>query len=252
MTHGKTSKPARSLGCTTSTNSSQPNPFLRLHHSQWVALQAQLAMCASIRGSLIVHQGSPCIFLWRPLWHNKDSTKPSTPVLLAISTASGRKIHPSLYLCSQSKPSNRKHDMYQPLRVPSRPWESISMDFLSGMPTTQRKHDAIWVLVCRFSKMACFIACNQTTTAAQTTELYSHHVWPHFGLPITIIWARDSRFLSSFWQTLWALLGCHLNFSTAFHPQMDGQTEVVNRVLVHALRMHFSRRKQWDTYLHIL
>jgi hypothetical protein len=58
-------------------------------------------------------------------------------------------------LCSQSKPSNRKHDMYQPLWVPSRPWESISMDFLSGMPTTQRKHDAIWVVVCRFSKMAC-------------------------------------------------------------------------------------------------
>jgi hypothetical protein len=126
------------------------------------------------------------------------------------------------------------------------------MDFLSEMPTTQRKHDAIWVVVCRFSKMACFIACNKTTTAAQTTELYFHHVWPHFGLPITIIWARDSRFLSSFWKTLWALLGCHLNFSTAFHPQMDGQTEVVNRVLVHALRMHFSRRKQWDTYLHIL
>lgn len=97
MIHGKTSKPARSLGCTTSTNSSQPNPFLRLHHSQWVALQAQLAMCASIRGSLIFHQGSPCIFLWRPLWHNKDSTKPSTPVLLAISTAPGRKIHLSLY-----------------------------------------------------------------------------------------------------------------------------------------------------------
>jgi hypothetical protein len=155
-------------------------------------------------------------------------------------------------LCSQSKPSNRKHDMYQPLWVRSGPWESISMDFLSGMPTTQRKHDAIWVVVCRFSKMACFIACNKTTTTAQTRELYSHHVWPHFGLPITIIWARDSRFLSSFWQTLWALLGCHLNFSTAFHPQMDGQTEVVNRVLVHALRMHFARRKQWDTYLHIL
>ena len=46
-------------------------------------------------------------------------------------------------LCSQSKPSNRKHGLYQPLPIPSRPWESISMDFLSGLPTTFRKHDAI-------------------------------------------------------------------------------------------------------------
>jgi hypothetical protein len=126
------------------------------------------------------------------------------------------------------------------------------MDFLSGFPTTQRKHDAIWVVVCRFSKMAFFIACTKTTTTSQTTKLYFQHVWPHFGLPNTIILDRDSRFLSSFWWTLWALLGCHLKFSTTFHPQMDGQTKVVNCVLVHALCTHFTRRKQWDTYLHIL
>ena len=57
-------------------------------------------------------------------------------------------------LRSHSKPSNRKHGLYQPLPLPSRPWESTSMDFLSGLPTMQRKHDVIWVVVCRFSKMA--------------------------------------------------------------------------------------------------
>ena len=158
----------------------------------------------------------------------------------------------SCALCSQSKPSNRKHGLYQPFPLPYRPWESISMDFLSGLPTTQRKHDAIWVVVCRFRKMAFFIACTKTTTAAQTAELYFHHVWPHFGLPTSIISDRDSRFLSTFWRTMWALLGCQLKFSTAFHPQTDGQTEVVNRILVHALRIHFGRYKQWDNYLHIL
>ena len=55
-------------------------------------------------------------------------------------------------LCAQSKKSNRKHGSYQPLPLPSRPWYSISMEFLSGLPTTQNKHDAIWVVVCYFSK----------------------------------------------------------------------------------------------------
>jgi len=99
-------------------------------------------------------------------------------------------------LCSQSKPSNRKHRLYQPLPLTSRPWESIWMDFLSGLPTTQNKHDVIWVVVCRFSKMALFVPCTKTTTTAQTTKLYFHHVWPHFGVPSSIISDRDYRYLS--------------------------------------------------------
>ena len=51
-------------------------------------------------------------------------------------------------LCAQSKPTNRKHGLYQPLPLPTRPWESISMDYISGLPTTFRKHDAIWVIMC--------------------------------------------------------------------------------------------------------
>ena len=97
-----------------------------------------------------------------------------------------------------------------------------------------------------------FIACTKTTTAAQTTELYFQHVWTYFGLPNSIISDKDSRFISTFWKTIWALLGCQLKLSTTFHHQTDGQTEVVNKVLVHALYIHFGRSKQWDNYLHIL
>jgi hypothetical protein len=158
----------------------------------------------------------------------------------------------SCALYSQTKPSNRKHGLYQPLPIPARPWESISMDYINGLPTTLRKHDAIWVVVCRFSKMALFIPCHKTTSVVQTVELFFHNVWPHFGLPQSIISDRDSRFLSIFWRTLWSLLGCNLKFSTTFHPQMDDQTEVVNRVLVHSLCTYFVKNKQWDTYLHII
>ena len=126
------------------------------------------------------------------------------------------------------------------------------MDFLSGFPTTQQKHDAIWVVVCRFSKMALFLPCYKTTTANQTAALFFQHVWPHFGHLSSIISDRDSRFLSSFWTTLWSMLGCQLKFSTTFHPQTDGQIEVVNHMLVHALHIQFACSKQWDKYLHII
>jgi hypothetical protein len=100
--------------------------------------------------------------------------------------------------------------------------------------------------------MSLFIPCTKTTTTTLTTELYFQHVWPHFGLPSNIISDKDSCFLDTFWKTIWVLLGCHLKLSTIFHPQMDGQTEVVNRVLVHALQTHFGCNKPWENYLHIL
>jgi hypothetical protein len=126
------------------------------------------------------------------------------------------------------------------------------MNFLSGLPTTQKKHDVIWVVVCLFNKMALFVPCTKTTTTMQTKELYFHHVLPHFGLPRIIISDIYSCFLSGFCKTIGALLGCHLKFYTTSHPQTDGQTEVVNKVLVHSLRTHFGRNKQWNNYLHIL
>jgi hypothetical protein len=125
------------------------------------------------------------------------------------------------------------------------------MDFMSGLPTTLGKHDAIWVVVYRFSNMALFLPCHKTTYAAQTAEIFFCHVWPHFGLPSNIISDRDSLFLIAFWHTLWSLLGYQLKFSTAFHPQIDSQTNVVNSTLVHALHNSFVKNKQWDDYLHI-
>ncbi|KAI5353252.1 hypothetical protein L3X38_006145 [Prunus dulcis] len=56
-------------------------------------------------------------------------------------------------LCNTSKPSNRKLGLYLPLPVPSRPWESISMDFLGGLPKTKSGNDYLFVVVDRFSKM---------------------------------------------------------------------------------------------------
>lgn len=124
------------------------------------------------------------------------------------------------------------------------------MDYMSGLPTTKHGNDYVFVVVDRFSKMAILTACKKTITIEATAKLFFEQVWIHFGLPQTIISDRDSRFLSTFWSNLWSLLDTKLTKSTAFHPQTDGQTEVVNRMVVHILRMYNSRHpRTWDDSL---
>jgi hypothetical protein len=72
-------------------------------------------------------------------------------------------------------------------------------------------------------------------------------VWVHFGIPKTIIFDRDNRFLNTFWLSLWSLLDTKLTKSTAFHPQTDDQIEVVNRMIVHIMHMYNSKHPHtWD------
>ena len=115
------------------------------------------------------------------------------------------------------------------------------MDFVGGLPMSRRGHDYIYVVVDRFSKMCILMPFTKQVTAKQTTQLFFQNVWVHFGLPKSIISNRDSRFVGSFWSSLWALMDTKLKKSTAFHLQTDGQTEVVNRTVVHLLRSYCSK-----------
>jgi hypothetical protein len=140
--------------------------------------------------------------------------------------------------------------MYTPLPTPDRPWESISMDYMSGLPSTKWGNDCVFVVVDCFSKMAILATCKKSITIEATTKLFFERVWVHFGIPQTIVSYRDSRFLNTFWLSLWSLLDTKLTKSMTFHPQKDGQTEVVNRMIVHILCMYNSKHPcTWDESL---
>jgi len=139
-------------------------------------------------------------------------------------------------MCAKSKPGNRKLGLYTPLQVPSHPWESVSMDFVGGLPKSRKGHDYLYVIVDRFSKMCILIPCNKQITIEQIAKFFFQHVWVHFRLPTFIVSNRDSRFVGKFWLSLWELMDTRLKKSTTFHLQTDGQKEMVNRTVIQLLR----------------
>ncbi|CAI5459296.1 unnamed protein product [Closterium sp. Yama58-4] len=133
-------------------------------------------------------------------------------------------------MCQRMKSSKQKKaGLLQPLPVPEQPWQVVSLDFITGLPSTSRGHDSILVVIDKFSKMGHFIPTNATATAEATARLFFDRIITIHGIPATLISDRDPKFTSKFWKELMGLLGTKLAMSSAYHPQTDGQTERLNQ-----------------------
>jgi hypothetical protein len=133
------------------------------------------------------------------------------------------------------------------LQVPERKCEEIAMDFIVGLIRTQSGYDSIWVIVDRLTKVAHFIPVKTTYSGAQLAELYMSRIVYLHGVLKKIMSDRGTQFT---WKRLLETLDTQLCFSSAYHPQTDGQTKRVNQILEDILRAYaLQYGRSWDKSL---
>jgi hypothetical protein len=125
------------------------------------------------------------------------------------------------------------------------------MDFITGLPKVQGK-DCIFLVVDRLTKFSHFFSISTYYSASQVVEFFFREIFRLHGFPKTIVSDRDNRFMSTFWQELFRLVGMALTPSTSYHPQIDGQTEIFNKWVEGYLYNYVSgQHKAWVKWLHL-
>ena len=147
-------------------------------------------------------------------------------------------------------PTQLPYGLLQPIPPPMAVWEDISLDFITGLPSFQSYY-VILVVVDRFSKAAHFGMLPTNFSVVKVAELFASMVCKLHGMPKSIISDRDPVFMSNFWKELFQMSDTKLRMSSAYHPQSNGQTKAVNKVLEQYLRAFVhAEPKLWGKYLH--
>jgi len=154
------------------------------------------------------------------------------------------------HICQRSRTTRHApFGILCPLSSPYRPWQDISMDFVTGLRWSSG-NDAIWVVVDRLTKMRHLVPCRTTIDAPLLADLFLDNIWKHHGLPLTIISDGGPQFAAEFRETICHRLKIDQYLSTAFHPETDSQTERVNSIIEQYLRSYVnSQQDDWCQWL---
>ncbi|SJL01314.1 uncharacterized protein ARMOST_04634 [Armillaria ostoyae] len=152
--------------------------------------------------------------------------------------------------CQRTKSNTQaKSAPLHPNAIPTEPWTHISVDMVTGLPDSNG-HDALLVVVDRFSKAIILVPCNVELSAEGWARILRDHVYARHGMPQVVISDRGPQFVSAFMKELYRMLDISQNASTAFHPQTDGQTERVNQEVEKYLRIFINyHQNDWADWL---
>jgi hypothetical protein len=164
-----------------------------------------------------------------------------------------KKYTSSCDICQKAKP--RRHapvGLLRPIPIPTQPFEVLSMDFIPELPASNGFNN-ILVITDKLTKYAIFIPCTTSIDEVETARLFFRHVISEYGIPKQVISDRDTRWRNEFWSEICTLMGMKRALTTAYHPQADGQTEILNQTLEIALRAYVGpSRSDWSDHLDAL
>ncbi|KAK3269130.1 hypothetical protein CYMTET_22395 [Cymbomonas tetramitiformis] len=153
--------------------------------------------------------------------------------------------------CQSVRPRNCYPDgLLNPHTIPTRLWQVVSVDFVTGLPVTARNHDAFATFTCKLSKMVHVVPMNfQDSSAEMIARMYFDHIWKYHGTPMKIVSDRNPRFQDALWKELMRLMGVKVASTTPYNPRSDGQAEHTNRVVEDMLRSFVgSNPEDWDQW----
>ena len=158
-------------------------------------------------------------------------------------------------VCQKTKINRtKKMGALRPSHIPSRPFETVSLDLITGLPPSgEERYTAVLVIVDKLTKFGLFIPTHDTLTQEGFARLFVEKVVHVYGMPHRIIADRDKRWATDFWKTVVALHGSKMALSSSHHPQTDGQTEILNATIEQMLRAYVSKdRSSWAAWLSVL
>ncbi|QRW20683.1 Retrotransposable element Tf2 protein [Rhizoctonia solani] len=155
----------------------------------------------------------------------------------------------SCKICQQIRKPKYAPIPPQPLELPSRPWQHISYNMIVNLPK-DGAYDSILVIVDSFTKYVILVECSKRLKAPKLADLFLQHVWKKYGMPEKTISDQGRVFNNKFLKALYKQLGIDPHFSSAYHPQSNGQTERVNPTVEHFLRAYSgNNQRDWVKWL---
>ena len=145
---------------------------------------------------------------------------------------------------------HRQKGLLEPLYLPTRKWQSVSMDWIVKLPPVKAggaEYDSCLIFTDRATKMVHLAPSNVKETAPQTAQLFMRYVVKYHGLPRSLQCDRDSKVTSAFWQELCNILDIRVRTTSSFHPQANGQAERTNQTVKQLLRIAASQGRNWLT-----